>query len=117
MKTKVLALLLLAGSCVFAGPRVFFGVGIGVPAYGYYAPPPPVPVYTYAAPAYAATLGFPATIIRLGRAITGTRDIGPIRRIGVPHGLARATMAAVTTAAIGGDKWMNNRRANYLRAP
>jgi hypothetical protein len=56
MKTKVLALLLLAGSCTFAGPRVFFGVGIGGPAYGYgyYAPPPPAPVYTYAAPTYPA---------------------------------------------------------------
>jgi hypothetical protein len=50
MKAKFLALLLLAGGTLFAGPRVFFGVGFG-PAYGgyYYAPPPP-PVYTYAAP-------------------------------------------------------------------
>ena len=43
MKTKILALFLLAGSCVFAGPRVFFGVGFGG-GYGYYAPPPPVPM-------------------------------------------------------------------------
>jgi hypothetical protein len=55
MKTKILALLLLAGGSVFAGPRVFFGVGIGVGArYGYYAPAPPPPLYGYAAPAYAA---------------------------------------------------------------
>lgn len=54
MKTKILALLLLAGSAAFAGPRVFFGVGIGVPAAPYYVPvaPPPVP-YAYApAPVY-----------------------------------------------------------------
>ena len=49
MKTKLLALLLLAGSCVFAGPRVFFGVGFGGYGYGYYAPPPllsPMPTAT-----------------------------------------------------------------------
>lgn len=47
MKIKLLALLLLAGSAAFAGPRFFFGIGVGP---GYYAPPPPV----YAAPyAYA----------------------------------------------------------------
>jgi hypothetical protein len=52
MKTKLLALLLLGGSALFAGPRVFFGVGFGGPSYGYYAPPPP-PVVSYAAPVYA----------------------------------------------------------------
>ena len=52
MKTKLLALLVLAGSSLFAGPRVFVGVGFGAPAYGYYAPPPPV--VTYAAPVYPA---------------------------------------------------------------
>lgn len=41
MKTKLLAFLLLAGSCAFAGPRVVIGVGIG----GYVAP---APVVTYA---------------------------------------------------------------------
>jgi hypothetical protein len=49
MKTKLLALLLLAGSTVFAGPRLFVGVNFGVGG-GYYAPPPPPPVY-YAPPA------------------------------------------------------------------
>lgn len=55
MKTKLLALLLLAGTASFA--RVVVGVGIGVapayPAYGYYAAPPPayVPPATYVAPA------------------------------------------------------------------
>ena len=49
MKTKLIATLLLAGSSVFAGPRVFFGVGVGVPA----APvvvAPPAPVVAYATP-------------------------------------------------------------------
>lgn len=52
MKTKLLALLLLAGGSVFAAPHVFFGVGVGMgPAYGYYAAPPPVPAAAYVAPA------------------------------------------------------------------
>lgn len=49
MKTKLLALFLLAGSSMFAGSRFFFGVGIGG---GYYAPPP-APLVTYAPPVYA----------------------------------------------------------------
>lgn len=40
MKSKLLALALLAGSTMFAGARVSIGVGIGVPYGGYYAPPP-----------------------------------------------------------------------------
>lgn len=52
MKTKLLALLLMAGSTVFAAPRVFFGVGIGVGG-GYYSPaPPPPPPVVYSAPVY-----------------------------------------------------------------
>jgi hypothetical protein len=52
MKTKLLALLLLAGSCsLFAGPRVFVGVGFGPPpppVVSYYAPPPaPGPGYAW----------------------------------------------------------------------
>jgi hypothetical protein len=40
MKSKLLALVLLAGGSLFAGPRVFVGVGFGG---GYVvAPPPPV---------------------------------------------------------------------------
>jgi WXXGXW repeat (2 copies) len=58
MKTKLLALLLVGGSSLFAGSRVFFGIGVGGPAYGYYPPPvyayaPPPPVVGYAAPIYA----------------------------------------------------------------
>lgn len=49
MKTKLLALFLLAGSSMFAG--VFVGVRIGVPVRGYYvASPPPAPVVAYATP-------------------------------------------------------------------
>ena len=44
MKTKLLALMLLAGSAAFAGPRLFFGVRVGVPA----------PVVAYPAPVYVA---------------------------------------------------------------
>lgn len=47
MKKKLLALLFLAGTSVFAGPRVFVGFGVG----GYYPPPPPAPYYAYR-PAY-----------------------------------------------------------------
>ena len=49
MKIKLLALLLVAGSSMFAGTRVFFGVNVGG-GYGYYPPPPPPPVVAYAAP-------------------------------------------------------------------
>ena len=45
MKTKLLALLLFAGSSLFAGTRVFFGVGVGAPGYtwvgGYWYPAGP----------------------------------------------------------------------------
>ncbi|HSU61669.1 MAG TPA: hypothetical protein VLI55_20335 [Bryobacteraceae bacterium] len=52
MKSKLLALFLLAGGSLFAGPRVFFGIGIGG-GFGYYAPPPPPPpAVVYAHPAY-----------------------------------------------------------------
>lgn len=48
MKTKLLVLLMLVGSCAFAGTHFSIGIGIGVPGY-YYAPPPP-PVVAYAPP-------------------------------------------------------------------
>jgi len=52
MKGKLLAILLLAGTSLFAGPRISIGIGIGGPAYGYgyYAPPPPPPARIYYAP-------------------------------------------------------------------
>jgi hypothetical protein len=52
MKTKLLVLLLLAGSSVFAATHVSIGVGVGgygYGGYGYYAPPP-APVVSYYAP-------------------------------------------------------------------
>ena len=51
MKLKLLAILLLAGSPLFA--RVHFSVagGIGYPGYGYYAPAPPPPVVAFVRPA------------------------------------------------------------------
>jgi hypothetical protein len=54
MKSKLLALMLLAGSAAFAGPRIAVGVGVGFGApVGYYAAPPPayVPPAAYVAPA------------------------------------------------------------------
>jgi hypothetical protein len=56
MKTKLIAGFLLAGSCLFAAPRIAIGVGVPVGGYGYYAPAP-----AYVAPAYvppASGLGF-----------------------------------------------------------
>jgi hypothetical protein len=55
MKTKLLVLMLLAGTSLFAGTHFSIGVGVGgygYPAYGYgyYAAPPPPPVVTYAPP-------------------------------------------------------------------
>ena len=46
MKTKLLAVLLLASSSMFADTRFFFGIGVGS-HYGprYYAAPPPVVRY------------------------------------------------------------------------
>ena len=50
MKSKLLILMLLAGSSMFAATRFSFGIGIGAPVYGprygYVAAPPPI------APAY-----------------------------------------------------------------
>jgi hypothetical protein len=45
MKTKLFAILLLAGSSLFA--RSHFSIGIGIGGYGYY---PPAPVYVYSPP-------------------------------------------------------------------
>jgi hypothetical protein len=50
MKSKLLAIFLLAGSSLFAGTRFFVGVGVSGGGYGYYAPPPPPPVAVYSTP-------------------------------------------------------------------
>jgi hypothetical protein len=54
MKTKLLVGMLLAGSALFAAPRVSIGIGVG--GYGYVPPPvyAPYPVYTAPYPVYAA---------------------------------------------------------------
>jgi hypothetical protein len=44
MKSKLFAILLLAGSSLFAQPAVVVGAG---PGYGYYSAPPPAPVVAY----------------------------------------------------------------------
>ncbi len=56
MKTKLITGFLLAGSCLFAAPRIAIGVGVGVPVagYGYYAPAPAYVAPAYVAPAYVA---------------------------------------------------------------
>ena len=57
MKTKLLAGLLLAGSCLMAAPRVFVGVGVGgyvsPPGVVYTAPYPYYHRYWYGGPYYA----------------------------------------------------------------
>src|ERR1041384_6795372 len=58
MKMKLLGILLLAGSSLFARSHFSVAVGFGGPAYGYYPPPalvaygPPPPPVRYVAPAY-----------------------------------------------------------------
>jgi hypothetical protein len=84
MKAKFLALILLAGGTLFAGPRFGIGFGFG-PAYGgyYYAPPPPVYAYSYAPPAVA----YPGPGYSL---INGYYDYGPRGYYWRPSYYARA---------------------------
>jgi hypothetical protein len=56
MKTKLLALVLLAAGSMFAGTRVV--VGLGGYGYGYYGAPPPPPVVAYVGPRYAWHAGY-----------------------------------------------------------
>jgi hypothetical protein len=63
MKNKLPALFLLAGSAMFAAPRVVVGVGVGVGPVYVAAPPPPAPVvayagYGYARPGYSYVAGY-----------------------------------------------------------
>jgi len=63
MKTRLLTIFLLAGSSVFAWPRVFVGVGFGyapAPIVAYAPPPPPVYAYVPSAPGpgYAWVAGY-----------------------------------------------------------
>ncbi|HEX3877135.1 MAG TPA: hypothetical protein VHW24_09125 [Bryobacteraceae bacterium] len=55
MKSKLLALMLLAGGAAMAGPRLYFGFGFGAPApVAVYAPPPAQVVTAYMPPAPGA---------------------------------------------------------------
>ena len=47
MKTKLMTMALLAGSSLFAAPRVAIGVGIGVPVAPVYVAPCPGPGYVW----------------------------------------------------------------------
>jgi hypothetical protein len=58
MKTKILAGLLLAGSTMFAAPRLSFGIGIGVPAPVVVAPPIVAAVPPCPGPGYVFVNGF-----------------------------------------------------------
>ena len=62
MKTKLLALVLLAGGGLFAAPRFSIGIGVGAPRYyapRYYAPPPVVAVRpAYPGPGYTWVNGY-----------------------------------------------------------
>ena len=53
MKSKLIAVLLLTGSSMFAGTRFYFGVGVGAPLY---APPPPIVTYYAPPPAPVAVV-------------------------------------------------------------
>ena len=61
MKTKLAAVLLLTGASMFAGPRLFVGVGVGpvyapAPVVAYAPPPAPVAAgYVPPAPGYGYT--------------------------------------------------------------
>jgi hypothetical protein len=57
MKSKLLALVFLAGTTVFAGPRISIGIGFGAPAPIPVYAPPPAPYVSYAtrAPGYGYT--------------------------------------------------------------
>ena len=70
INTKLIAGLLLAGSCLFAAPRVTVGIGfgVGVPAGRYYAP---APVYYAPAPAYVAPAYLPPAPVAVVPPIPG----------------------------------------------
>ncbi len=58
MKTKILAGLLLAGSTMFAAPRIGFGISIGAPAPVVVAPPVVAAVPPCPGPGYVFINGY-----------------------------------------------------------
>ena len=53
MKKKLFAILLLAGTSMFAAPRFYFGVGVGYYPHRVYVGPPPVRYYAPVVRTYA----------------------------------------------------------------
>lgn len=58
MKTKLLAGLLVAGSSLFAAPRIGFGVSVGVPIAPAYVAPAPAYIPPAPGPGYAWVAGY-----------------------------------------------------------
>jgi hypothetical protein len=60
MKTRLVAILLLAGATMFAGPRVYVGLGVPGPVMAYAPPPPPVVAYAppMPGPGYSYVAGY-----------------------------------------------------------
>lgn len=67
MRTKLIAGFLLAGSALFAAPRISIGVGVGIPAPVYAAPAPVYAAPAYVAPAYVPP---PAPVVAPGPGYT-----------------------------------------------
>lgn len=86
---KMIGILLLAGSSLFAGPRVFVGLGVGVPvpyAAPYVAPYPGPYVAPYVAP-YPYVVGpryygYPYRPAFVGPRFYGPAFRGPVYRSG-----------------------------------
>jgi hypothetical protein len=91
MKTKLIATLfvggLLAGSSLFAAPRIGIGIGIGVPAPVVVAPPVVAAVPPCPGPGYVWLNN--AWVFRGGPAFVGPRYYGPAFHGPVYHGPAR----------------------------
>ncbi len=75
---KMIGILLLAGSSLFAGPRFVVGVGIGAPI----VPVAPAPVVAYPAPVVPYVAPYPYVVgPRYWRpAYVGPRFYGPVYR-------------------------------------
>ena len=82
MKTKLIATLMLAGSSLFAGPRVFFGAGVGVPI-------APAPVVVAPAPVVRLWIWICRARARRGRRLRLLRTPGLERRLLQRAGLRR----------------------------
>ena len=104
MKTRLLALVLMAGGAAMAGPRVFFGFGFGAPAPVpvYVAPPAPV-VTAYVPPAPGPGYTWIGGLLRPGWTPLGLarRILGAAAFIPAHASLRLAITADGSTAAIG----------------